>query len=171
MESVRDVFEKEWTEGAFPGWPVGNLVNSWVYFWRRDTLSYLWRRKGDKLGFILQVGICGQVYLKNQIMKVYFSIHTERGNRSTYTRWSSSGLVSLFFLGGKRNFKWTPKSIKTCMKREIFDECIPVGCVPPAMLPVCALSGVPAWGCHMTYRIMHLMLPVCWDSTPVQLLI
>ena len=32
MESVRDVFEKEWTEGAFPGWPVGNLVNSWVYF-------------------------------------------------------------------------------------------------------------------------------------------
>ena len=45
--------------------------------------------------------------------------------------------------------------------------CLPRGCLPGRCLPR---------GCHVTYPIMHLMLPVCcpntnWMSTPMQLLI
>ena len=69
-------------------------------------------------------------------------------------------------------------------------ECIPVGCVPPAHWPSGGSpwqeggEGSPLQGgllgrgevYHVTYPIMHLMLPVCclltnWDPIAVQLLI
>ena len=109
-------------------------------------------------------------------------------------------LLCNFTLGLRRKKPLAlPKKEHVDSRNESEQDSIPVGCVPPACcpyLPACTGLGMPAqgvclpaqwvpawWACltggggyHVTYPIMHLMLPVCclhtnWDTSTVHLLI